>query len=273
MHAAFMSKEWARRSRLRPGQVIKLSANNAEFWDARHMLREAGGLPESVELVLIEAARWNFNRNRIRMGTLHYPQHFRQQGGMRDRLSVDGLGERVQLLAEMLWPVYQRRTMDGWIEYFSSESKVVPKLPAASRYWDPARHAEIRAMEFLEPRAIVLQHFNDPAMSSLARRNFVELIEEVSSRGAEVVLVTVPTRVAYSENIQADPLKFEFVASVDALIDSMVGEGVYEVGCKHARSCGLRQTIFVDYGHLHRSGARAFTGMLFERIEVVREGK
>lgn len=274
MQSAFSSEEWARRSDLDTKQVINVSLNSGQFWDARHMLREAGGLPASVQLVLLEAPRWNFNRNKVFPGSnryrYDYPEHFRQQGGVLDRWSVDDRAARMALLAEFAWPLYQRRSVEEWIEYFRSRREAVPRLPV-SAHWIEAMHEKFRAAPTLRADSIVLDHFDDPAMSSFAIRNFDLLIREVRKHGAKVVLVTLPTRDLYQDKIRADPSKGSFVNSIDALIASKIGDGIHSISCKRARDCQLDEDIFVDYGHLTMGGARALTDELFDRVQRLPE--
>ena len=276
LNSAFVSPEWARRAGLRPDQVLNLSVNNGQFWDARFMLREAGGLPDSVELVLIEAARWNFNRNRIAPLTeirTDYPEHFRQQGGLRDRLSVDGWIARASLVAEMIWPTYQRRGLAAWLHFATTRWSPVPSLPIRSPHWDEKQHAAIRRQKFLQANSIVLDHFHEPAMSSFALRNFRALIGEIRSQGARVVVVHLPTRPAYERAIRRDTAKSKLVELIDNEIDSILDDGVYAVGCRLAGECGLTQSVFVDYGHFNYEGARAFTGFLFDEVDALRSSR
>jgi hypothetical protein len=274
MQSAFSSEEWSRRAGVDANQVINLSLNNGQFWDARHMLRKAGGLPESVQLVLIEAPRWNFNRNKVFPGSnryrYDYPEHFRQQGGLLDRWSVDDRIARMKLLAEFVWPLYQRRSVEEWIEYFRSRREPVPQL-SGSMHWIEAMHEKFRALRALRADSIVLDHFHDPAMSSFAIRNFELLIRDVRKQGTKVVIVTLPTRDLYQDKIRADPLKNSFVNSIDALIASKTDDGVYSISCKRARDCQLSEAIFVDYGHLTMDGARALTDELFDRVQLLTE--
>jgi len=270
MQSAFRPDEWSRLANLEEGQVLNLSVSSGRFWHARNMLRETGGLAESVDLVLIEAARWNLNRNRINPVLRvpgDYPEEVRQQGGVLDRLSVDGFVNRVSLLAEMVWPVYQRRTLEQWLAYFSTDHGPVPHAPPIAAAWFENLHAKLRTDKRFEARSIARDHFADPEMSSFSRRNFVKLVDEAGRTGAEVVIVTLPTRGAYQEGIRADARKSDFVNSVDALFASVIGDGVSAVRCERARDCELGEEIFVDYGHVHHDGARAVTGALFERIQ------
>ena len=269
MHSAFHSETWAARAGLESDQVANLSVDNGQFWDARFMLDRTGGLPDSVELVVIEAPRWNFNRNKVSpvwgRHRYDYPEHFRQQGGLVDRWSVDDVGDRAALLLEFAWPLYQRRPVEEWADTFRTPPRAVPRL-RASVHWFEAQHAKLRAIRALQADSIVLDHFSEPAMSSFAQRNFDLLLREVEEHAARVVLVTLPTRGLYQDMILSDPARREFVASVDATIASHVDEDVAWVLCARAAACGLDEGIFVDYGHLTLDGARALTSRLFDRV-------
>ena len=74
-----------------------------------------------------------------------------------------------------------------------------------------------------------------------------------------------------SSGVRSDASRRRFVESIDVLIDSKVGDGVYSVSCKRAADCNLDESIFVDYGHLTFEGARALTNELFDRIHALSE--
>lgn len=272
LHSAFLAEEWARRAQLRQDEIAPLAVDGGDFWDARYMLRGRGALPGSVELVIVEASRWSFNRNRIDALSrlrVDYPPLLRHEGNLRDRWSVDRLGDRVQLLGEMVWPIYQRRTLEQWITTLSS-TPVRAALPRPSVHWNEAWQARLAGAHGFQPDTMVRDHFNDPRMSAFARRNFADLVREARRGGARVVIVTLPTRDAYVDAIHADPERAAFVASIDALIASLLEPGMVEaIRCERASDCALDEAIFVDYGHLHRTGARAFTAALFERVAAL----
>lgn len=269
MHSAFRPDVWADRAGLEERQVLNLALDNGHFWDARHLLERAGGLPDRVELVLIEVARWNFNRHKVSpLGErvrYDYPEHFRQQGGVLDRWSVDDPLARIRLLAEAVWPVYQRRTVGEWIELARTRSTRPPER-GASPHWFARNHRRLRAMRAFRAESIVLDHYHDPALSSFAVRNFALLVEAARTAGAEVVLVTLPTRTAYQRAILSDASRRAFAEAVDRVVAARVGPGVRRVDCPLAADCGLDGRIFVDYGHLHYDGAAALTHALFDRI-------
>ena len=270
MRSAFLSEQWAARAGLREDQVINLSLDSGRFWDARYLLRETGDLADSVDLVLLEAPKWNFNRNRVNPLTrivVDYPESLRQHGGLRDRLSVDGWANRVGLMAEAIWPVYQRRTLEGWVDHLVSSSQPIARLPAESIHWDESLHATLRAHPRFRARKIVLDHFSDPELSSFTKRNFRLLVKALRRRGAEVAIVTLPSRDAYHEVRDADPGRTQFIEEVDEVIASTLGNGVFAIDCHRARDCGQSGRIFVDYGHLNKAGARSLTSALFDEIE------
>ena len=275
MRSAFMSDNWARRAGLDSNQVINLSLDSGRFWDARYLLRETGGLAESVDLVLLEVPRWNFNRNRVNplsRVVVDYPESLRQQGGLWDRLSVDGWRNRAGLVAEFFWPAYQRRTIEDWMDHLASRAPVLPQLPPASIHWDEKLHATLSRHPRFRAKNIVLDHFANPEMSGFAYRNFRLLVEELRDAGVEVAIVTLPVRDVYGQVLRADERRASFVATVDEMASSILGDGVFAVACDRAIDCGQSAEIFVDYGHLNKEGARRLTSALFDMIEK-RRGK
>lgn len=104
MRSAFQTDEWSKRANVDKDQIVNLSIDSGRLRDARFILRESGALPESVDLVLIEAARWDLNRNRVNP----------------IRRSRND---------------YQRRTIENWIEYVhtANQGRKVWPSPEESR--------------------------------------------------------------------------------------------------------------------------------------------
>ena len=270
MQTAFAPAVWEEQNALGPGAAANVALVAATFWENLQMLRMAGGLPASTRLVLIEVPRWNFNANRrhaITKQPAHLPGWLRVAAPLRDRLAVDKPLDRLRLLGDWLWPVYQRRPLWSWIKRVTQPIVAEPWLPPATGHWDPdlRRHAGQR--QALRAQTIVKDHFHDARMAGFAKRNLELLIDEVHASGARAVLVRIPLRNRYLVEAIRDPDARATLVAANHFVASLAAPDVLLAQCRMARDCGLGPDAFTDYGHMSRLGATEFTRWLSDRIQ------
>jgi len=266
MQAAFDAQEWERSSGLQPGAVRNAAVVGGLFFDHGHLLRQAGGLPPSVETVLVEVPRWNFNRNRFHPLTNEpdaLSDRVRRLALLEDRWAVDEVRDRVALLAEWAWPLHQRRAVDAWIGWLRAPWTALPLLPGPSRHWSPGSKRDPKVERLFRADRIALDHFHRPQLSHFAVRNLEGFLRSLRDEEVRVLLVQIPARRGYLETARQQPGGREFLAAVQAVVDEASrAAGVDLLECPLPESCGLGAGDFNDYGHMNREGARAFTAWL-----------
>jgi len=267
MQSAILPDEWARLAGLRPEQVANLAVNDGRFWDALYMVETSGGLPASVDLVVIEVAHWEFNQNvRSPIGGLPYPipQHFRHLARLSERLTVDGLGSRMSLLADVVWPLYERQPLERWEDGVQPVKPAVP--PAPAHHWNKASREKLAGAPAFKGSNIVKLHFFQAEVSSFAVRTLDRLLARVQNGSRKIVLLELPARQEYVRSIENDPTKLAFYRDVQELVEARASGPVRTMMWEVAADCGLTEDVFVDYGHFSREGARAFTDRLFDEL-------
>ena len=208
LRTAFDTEEWERLAGLPRGSVRNAALDSGLFFDHGHLLREGGGLPPSVELVIVEAARWNFSRNRLHPYSKARdfpPEHLRPLGRLSDRLAVDSLADRLRLLAEWLWPLYQRRSLDAWLAWLRDPWAPEPVLPGDTLHWSRELWRRASRNPTFMPRSIARDHFHEAELSEFAVRNLQELLDRLAESSARVVLVRIPVRRAYLDEAVTQP--------------------------------------------------------------------
>jgi len=268
MRGAFLESEWARLSQVDPASVVNLSLSGATFFDILWMLREVGGLPPSVEHVVLELPRWAFNRNRLEtvgqpIGT---PDQLRAWGTLADRLASDRYFDRLSLVGEWFWPLYQRRSLEAWISHVRSPKVTEAAPPGMLAQWRGPQRGK-GSDELGSPAYETAElHFHAPEMSEFAQRNLVELLTLLRQSEARLVLVQLPARAEYWRTALAQPGGEQFLEEVNAVtLGHAGGTRTRGVSCTGVKECQLTPADLFDYGHMTRAGARTFTRWLFSQ--------
>lgn len=271
MRAAFVAEEWSRLAGLAPDQVINLSVPGGRSFDALYMLRDAGGLPEGTERVIVEVSHVEFNGNMQspitgeRVGT---PPHYRRWASLGQRIALDDPIESVLLTLEYFWPLYHRLPMASWLAALDGQGYRVPMLPNEPVFWSPeGTHLGDRANRLAyKPRRIAKRHFHDPQLSPFALRTFEELRRELVDQGVEVVLLQLPLKKGYLEVVHQAEASTELYDEIRTFALAQQDSHVRVLLREHASDWQLDDGIFIDYGHMSLEGATAFTRRLFETL-------
>lgn len=267
MQTAIIPQEWARKAGWKPAQVANLAVNGGRLWDAQYMLASSGGLPESVELVVIEISVWEFNRNKRNpiTGSAEVPQHMRHWASLSDRLALDTSSwQRLELLGDFVWPLYLRRPLQRW-EQDGQKVKADPPF-SPPIHWDNKSRDALAASANFKSAHVANMHFADFEMSLFTQRSMAALVAAVRKPGRRVVLLQLPARREYVNatdvSLQLTPL----FRSVRDVVLSQSSADVTPLIWELPQDCGLTEDIFVDYGHFSREGALAFTDRLFDEL-------
>lgn len=264
LQGGFAPKMWARFADLEEEQVLSATLRGGTHFDVLHLLRE-GGLPAKVETVILDAPSSSFNRNfRVPLAeeARGMPNHLRQYGSLSDRLAADRFSERVQLLFEAAWPLYQRRALGDWIALGLADDPGPPERPDHPHYWH-RRRPDTR----LSIDDVARSHFWEPEISTFAVRNFEAVMAHLRAADVDVVIVNVPARAGYLELARSSETGRTFLEQTRALVRAQEGDRVRLLLWEDAAELGLEDQYYVDYGHLNGRGARLFTERLFEAIE------
>ena len=268
MRGAFLESEWARLSQVDAASVVNLSVSGATFFDILWMLREAGGLPSSVEHVVLELPRWAFNRNRLEKGgqPIGTPDQLRAWGTLADRLASDRYCDRLSLVGEWFWPLYQRRSLEAWISHVRSPKFTKAAPPGMLPQWRGPRRGKGSEEQGSPAYETAELHFHAPEMSGFAQRNLVELLTLLRQSEAGLVLVQLPARAEYWRTALAQPGGEQFMEEVNAVtLGHAGGTRTRGVSCTRLKECQLTSADLFDYGHMTRAGARTFTRWLFSQ--------
>ena len=92
------------------------------------------------------------------------------------------------------------------------------------------------------------------------------LLDELKASNARIVLARLPTRHAYLKTAWTIPGARTFAAELDFEIAGRLDDRVSLLDCSRAETCGLREEMIVDYGHLNRQGAVQYTQWLFQEV-------
>jgi hypothetical protein len=266
LQTAIVPQEWAGRAGLRSDQVANLAVNDGRLADASYMVRHAGGLPASIQLVVIEISPWEFNRNGLHPGTgapNSIPVRTRSLGTLSDRLAVDDITARLQLVADLIWPVYQRRPFLQW-DYPDPLQAAIPPPPRI--HYDLQSRMYLANLEGFRGDKIAAKHFYNAAMSTWAKRNLDVLLSQVRSPTRHVVLLQLPARSAYMGAVNADPQTRALLREVADFVRAHATADILPLTWELASDCGLEEDIFVDYGHFTLGGAVALTDRLYDEL-------
>lgn len=269
MRAAFMPQEWARLADIPMDSTLNLAVDSGVTFDALYLVRSAGGVPATTDLVVIEISYWSFNRNRSRPGTGQRhgtPEEVRQWGSLSDRLAIDEPGERLRFIGDWIWPLYQRRGPPDWMRRIQAPWRIAPSLPPPGPSWDPSMHTRLARRVRMRPANIALDHFHRPELSGFELHSLDALLAQIEASNARVVLARLPTRAAYLETARSLPGARAFIEEVDREIADRLNDRVSSFDCRNVGGCGLREATLIDYGHMTPQGAREYTRRLFEKV-------
>ncbi|MBW2415714.1 MAG: hypothetical protein JRG76_14505, partial [Deltaproteobacteria bacterium] len=235
MHAAFDAAQWDALAGFPRGSSLNLALTNGVPFDALHVVR-AAGVPSTTELVLVEVSHWAFNQSWQRTllsGSRRQgvPREVRQWGTLRDRLAIPDARVRLWFLADLAWPLYERRGIGRWASRLTEPWRPAPDL-SPSRAWDPATARRRAEAEQFEPRTITRLHFREPEVSQFELYALDALLERLAASEARVVLVRLPARARYRTLAATLPGASAFRRQVDREIaDRLVG-GVSLSACR-----------------------------------------
>jgi hypothetical protein len=172
----------------------------------------------------------------------------------------------MKLVSEFVWPLYERRPLEQWLVVPRDPGVRTPNLPPPIPQWDESMSVQLHQNPHFRAPSIAADHFYEPLMSGFAKRNLDRLLTLLRRDGRKIVLVQLPVRDAYLDVAMSTPEGKRLYEAVHDVVRSHVGGSVSAVMCERVRDCGLDEDIFVDYGHMSREGARAFTGKLYHEV-------
>lgn len=200
-----------------------------------------------------------------------------------ERAEVALSSDRASLKASRLTDVVRyvalpsRQSITDWVQEFRYGflPKVAPKLVATPStpprtLWNVDEEEQRRAVRDMTPavagRALVGWRFSTENLQALR-----ELVRRLRVRGFRVILLQTPVHSAYLEFWRgaADGAVDEAIWRREVLDPASTGADAV-LAIDDAKAMGATDSVFIDYGHLTRDGARLQTALLARFIESKR---
>jgi hypothetical protein len=260
---------FSRLSGIEQSKITILWSSGAGTWEELLFCRKNSDLLNSSPLVIIEVGPWMFNKNLFPLGAGETA--FLTWSTFQERLEFPNLKMRSFLLADYLYPISQRRTLDEWDSLIyalivGKRPKIYNPDDVPEWHYKQSAYEKIAADPMFSVRTQIsqLNHYEFAEYKAEYLKRLIKLAEKKSKN---IVILQPPLRNEYFEIINSYPELFSAEMSSLSFIHSLENKNVHSILWERPEDCGLNDSVFVDYGHFNNNGAYLFTQRLFDKLK------
>lgn len=244
---------------------LNLSQPSMGPWHYAKVFGHVRGSLARVRVVVFEVSPWMFNRNAlhpIKGGPLKLHDEVDKWGTFRERMEIGGTAGRLKAVA---FGVIPRYPLSEWVKAVRGLAPVNElTIPAYRR--DERLADTLRVDPVFKAENISVAHLSNFEFDDSEAQTLEQLVEKLSSGGARVFVVHPPVRAAYYDYLdrtEGAPAEFRRYKEFFESLSEKCGVLYWDTPA----DCGFDESIFLDYGHMTREGAAAFTSLVYSEIE------
>jgi tetratricopeptide (TPR) repeat protein len=272
IHSCINRDLFAKLTGIEQSKILLLEIDGSGTWEEFSVCRRFPGLFDSAPMVIIEVEPWMFNNNYFSQGgTLFIQPGFYQWATVQDRLEFPDLKIRVLSTVDYIWPISERRSLQGWskvIDGLIHKSYPDPMNPddIPKYHYDPSAYRKVAE----EPKgtAQFQAHaaLNDFEFAPYKAEYLARLVRLAEKKSKKIILLQPPLRNEYIDIMFDNPKYLIGHIQVVKFLHSLENEKVSTIIWERPEDCGLNDTVFIDYGHFNREGAYIFTQILYKEL-------
>lgn len=252
------------------GSVSNLALGGGRIFDALLLLERHPELLDEKPLVVLGVDDWYFSSQGMPLGTLYelyapLDERLRFEEPRRGMLASDW-AFRSRLLLKLA-PAALARAL-GWEQDKPGRLAV----DATGRVVDLKDQRRVRDAASIErmTRDRAALHLGSYRPEPVFAEHLERLAVLVRERGARLLILQLPNRSLYREIrdkqfAQAYALHLELLKATAAKVNAPL------LAYDRPEECGLRDELFMDYGHLRNAGAEAFSRFFAEVLKAQRD--
>ena len=266
---------FAKLSDIAPSNVLNLSIGSGQFWDFNVIYRENPELYSSCSLIVIDIEPWMFNDNLIhpiyKIPHDHEP-YFTIWASLKERTELPGIASKASLVFDFFWPVSEKRSFPDWyavIKALTNNQNIPASLSIPTYQYNAAEYQSLATSQNFSAFSIANDHLNNYKFAKYKADSLRYLVKRFEKQCDHIVLLQPPVRKEYMDVIYDNPGYLSTYKQVLAFIHSLENDKVSSIIWETPADCGLDDSVFIDYGHFNLNGANKFTGILYNKLNIM----
>ena len=266
---------FAKLSDIAPANVLNFSLGSGSFWEANVVYRERPELYNNSSLIIIDVEPWMFNKNMrhpVYKKILPYQPYFPIWASLKERTEPPGIGSKTSLVFDFFWPVTERRSFPDWyaaIKTLTNSQNVSAGLSIPTYQYNAAEYQSLATAPNFSAYSIAHDHLNNYEFAKYKANYLRHLVKRFEKQCDHIVLLQPPVRKEYMDVIYNNPDYLATYKQVLTFIHSLENKKVSSIIWETPAGCGLDDSVFIDYGHFNLNGANKFTGILYNKLNIM----
>ena len=266
---------FAKLSDLSPSTVLNLAIDSGSFWDTKVLYREQPELYNNCSLIIIDIEPWMFNNNLIHplsKKIYHYEPYFTIWASLKERTEPPGIGSKASLVFDFFWPLSERRSFPEWFDViFALKNNQTKRahLSFPAYQFNADKYQTLASSPNFSAFSIAHNHLNNFEFAKYKADSLQYLVKRFEKQCDHIVLLQPPVRKKYMDVIYDNPDYHATYKKVLEFIHSLENEKVSSIIWETPADCGLDNSVFIDYGHFNLNGANKFTGILYNKLNIM----
>ena len=266
---------FAKLSDMAPSKVLNLSLGSGSFWEAKVIYRERPELYNNCSLIIIDIEPWMFNNNTIHpifKKQIPYEPYFTVWASLQERIEFSGITTKAYLASDFFWPLSERRSFPEWFGVFNTltnRHSIRAGLSIPTYQYNAAEYQSLATAPNFSAYSIAHNHLNNFEFAKYKADSLRYLVKRLEKQCDYIVLLQPPVRKEYMDVIYNNPDYHTTYKQVLAFIHSLENDKVSSIIWETPSDCGLDDSVFIDYGHFNLNGANKFTGILYNKLNIM----
>ncbi len=266
---------FARLSDIAPSNVLNLAIGSGSFWEAKAIYRERPELYNNCSLIIIDIEPWMFNNNLIHAiykKTYHYEPYFTIWASLKERTEPPGIAAKASLVSDFFWPVSEKRAFPDWyavIKALTNNQNMLARLSAPTYQYKADEYRYLATSTNFKAFSMAHNNMANFEFSNYKADYLRYLIQRFERQCDHIVLLQPPVHKEYMDVIYNNPNYLSGYKQILAFIRSFENDKVSSILWETPADCGLDDSVFIDYGHFNMDGAREFTKILYNKLNVM----
>ncbi|MDD3605022.1 MAG: hypothetical protein PHD86_07530 [Kiritimatiellae bacterium] len=250
-------------------RFINASHPAMEYWEFLRILPYVNMADINAGVCVIELNPFTFNRqlkHTVTKELQYYRREYPIWGRFRDLRTAVGVSAKTRLFWSLILP---RRTFRDWSVSTRGIAGRLPEaelLPRAEYQYDMKLEEKQRNDPDFKPHNIARCHMYNYTFSEKKKDDFEQFLGELERRNLDIVLVQPPVSDRYFDYIRESEKRSAEYDRHLVYLEELSGR-YRTLFWQTPADAGLDESIFVDYGHFTRDGARVFSGIMAAAME------
>jgi hypothetical protein len=270
--AGFVPDQLADHLRLSAGDVGQFSLGAGTPWDALVLFRRNTTLLDEVRLVVLDISPWQMGEA---VWDVIY-NRFLWNATLSERWQAPGR-RKFEAVGDWLWPcLTERREMRMWLLGLQglarphSEPTTAADADERNPYWrayaDPQQREQAMTRSKFSPE-VAAEGMAQFRWSADMERAVHALLALLSEHHVPVLLHQQPLHPRFFASVEQHAEARDNYSAYSSFVRSLAGPDVHVQIWETPEEAGIRAEQFLDYGHLGRPGAEAYTRTIARLID------